>query len=125
VDARKNVMVDVWLRRTGSIPRATTMFVHLVRRAPSAPGPLPSETYDYFNADHQVVGGSFYLSDAPEGALVHDAFGAHVDGAVPGTYDVWVGFGDVSGRKGRSGVREPGAARVSESRVLVGTFDVR
>jgi hypothetical protein len=45
-DARRNVTVDVWLRRTGSIPRATTMFVHLVRRAPPDAAPLAKDTYD-------------------------------------------------------------------------------
>ena len=98
------------------------MFVHLERRKEEAP--VPKEQEEFFNADHQVVGGSFYLSDTPEGALVRDAFGVHLDKAAPGTWDVWVAFGHVSGRKGRSLVTSPGAATVSDHRVRIGTFVV-
>lgn len=121
-DGRGNILAEVFFRRTGSFPKATTMFVHVERRKDQ--GPVPKEREDFFNADHQVVGGSFYLSDAPLGKLVHDAFGVHLDKAASGTWDVWVAFGDVSGRKGRKRVVEPGKATVSSDRVKVGTFVV-
>jgi hypothetical protein len=126
---QKNMSFDVYLRRTGSIPRATSMFVHVVRRPgqepvpPPKPGqPAPRES---FNADHQVVGGSFYLSDAPAGELVHDAFGVHVGSAAPGEWDVWLGFGHVSGRKWRARVADSGGAPVEDERVRIGSFVVR
>lgn len=121
-DARGNVLAEVFFRRTGRLPRATTMFVHVERR--NEQGPVPPEREDFFNADHQVVGGSFYLSDAPQGKLVHDAFGVHLDRAASGTWDVWIAFGDVSGRKGRKRVVDPGKATVSSDRVKAGTFVV-
>jgi hypothetical protein len=123
-DAHKNVMVDVWLRRTGSLPKATSMFAHFERRGQS-PAILPKDTYDFFNADHQVVGGSFYLSDAPEGALVHDAFALHVDKAYQGDWDVLIGFGHVGGRRGRSKVVSPGTAQVKDDRVVAGSFEAK
>jgi hypothetical protein len=110
----------VYFRRLAHIPRATTMFVHIERRKDQPP--VPKDQEGFYNADHQVVGGSFYLSDAPEGRLVHDAFGAHLDKAASGTWDVWVAFGDVSGQKGRSRVIEPGKATLSNDRVRLGTF---
>ncbi|MDB5221180.1 MAG: hypothetical protein JWO86_9107 [Myxococcaceae bacterium] len=119
-DEHHNLLIEVYFRRLDHIPRAMTMFVHLERRKDLPP--VPKDKEDFYNADHQVVGGSFYLSDAPEGRLVHDAFGAHVEKAGSGTWDVWVAFGDVSGQKGRSRVVEPGKATVSSDRVRVGTF---
>ena len=122
-DEHQGLLVEVYFRRTAKIPRSTAMFVHLERRKDEPPAAEKHE--DFYNADHQVVGGSFYVSDAPEGALVRDAFGVHVDKAASGTWDVWVGFGHVSGKKGRSLVTAPGDATVSAHRVRVGTFVVR
>lgn len=121
-DEHQNLLVEVYFRRLASIPKATTMFVHLERRKEETP--VPKDHEEFFNADHQVVGGSFYLSDTPQGALVRDAFGVHIDKAAPGTWDVWAAFGHVSGRKGRSLVTSPGAATASDHRVRIGTFVV-
>lgn len=121
-DAHQNLLVEVYFRRLALIPKATAMFVHVERRKEEAEAPKDRE--EFYNVDHQVVGGSFYLSDAPQGALVRDAFGVHIDKAASGTWDVWVAFGHVSGRKGRSLVTAPGAATVSDHRVRIGTFVV-
>jgi hypothetical protein len=123
LDEQQNLLLEVYFRRTGFVPKATTMFVHLERRKDEPPAAKDFE--DFFNADHQVVGGSFYVSDAPQGALVRDAIGVHIDKAASGTWDVWVAFGHVSGRKGRSLITSPGAATVSDHRVRIGTFVVR
>jgi hypothetical protein len=119
-DEHQNLLIEVYFRRLAHIPRATTMFVHIERRKDEPP--VAKDQEGFYNADHQVVGGSFYLSDAPEGRLVHDAFGAHLEKAARGTWDVWVAFGDVSGRKGRSRVVEPGKSTVDADRVRIGTF---
>ncbi|MDB4943198.1 MAG: hypothetical protein JWP97_2732 [Labilithrix sp.] len=122
------VSLDVYLRRTGRVPRSTTMFVHLERRGgkverPTKGADKPRDSF--YNADHQVLAGSFYLSDAPAGRLVHDARGVRLKDAESGTWDVWVAFGHVSGARGRAAVTSPGAATVSENRVRIGTFTVR
>ena len=119
-DDLDNLVLDVYLRRTGPVPRATTMFVHLERRPDQAPAPPKRESF--YNADHQVVAGSFYLSDAPEGRLVHDAHGVHLKEPARGVWDVYVAFGHVSGRQGRAKVTDPGTATVDANRVRIGTF---
>lgn len=131
-DRFRNVSIDVFFRRTAALARTTAMFVHVVRRDGQPPPAEPikekrskDDPTDFFNADHQVVGGSFYLSDAPEGALVDDAFGVHLGKAVPGDYDVWVSFGHVSARRGRAHIVEAGHAEINEERIKVGSFVVR
>jgi len=116
-------VLEVYLRRTGALPRATTMFVHLERRG--APGEvLPKKKGGFYNADHQVIAGSFYLSDSPEGRVVHDVRGVHLKEAAPGTWDVYVAFGHVSGQQGRAKVVTPGAATIDADRVKIGTFTI-
>jgi hypothetical protein len=130
-DALKNLAIDLFVRRTGALPRTTAMFVHVLRREGQEPLPPGNKDKDpkdrerdFFNADHQVVGGSFYLSDAAEGAVVHDAFGVHVGKAAKGDYDVWLGFGHVSGRRGRAKILEPGTAATNEDRIRIGSFTI-
>lgn len=132
-DGYSNVAIDLFLRRTGPIARTTGLFVHVLKRGVELPSAGEkrkkskgeNDPIDFFNADHQVIGGSFYLSDALEGATVQDSFGVQLKNAAPGDYDVWVGLGHVSGRRGRSDVVDHGAAVVEDSRVRVGSFVVR
>lgn len=128
-DHLQNITLDVYFRRTGAVPRTTAMFAHVIRREGQEPIPPPEnqkeKPLDFFNADHQVVGGSFYLSDSPEGYTIHDAFGIHVGKAARGEYDVWLGFGHVSGRRGRAKVIEPGKTTVNDNRIKIGSFVVR
>jgi hypothetical protein len=134
-NALSNVGVDLWLRRTGPIPRTTGMFVHVIRRGEGGEDPLEESKMekdkdkprDFFNADHQVVGGSFYLSDAPEGYIIHDAFGLQVGKGARGIFDVWLAFGHVSGRRGRSKVIqvEGPNTKVNDDRVRIATFVLR
>jgi hypothetical protein len=124
-----NITLDVYFRRTGVLPRTTGMFVHVTRREGQEPIEKSEKdkekSPEHFNADHQVVGGSFYLSDSPLGYVVDDAFGVHVGKAARGAYDVWLGFGHVSGRRGRSKVIEPGKTTVNDDRIRIGSFVVR
>ena len=127
-DRLANVTLDLYLRRTGPLPRTTGVFVNVERRAGREPVVETNDkekTEDHFNGDHQVVGGSFYLSDAPLGQVVQDSFGVHLGNAMPGRYDVWLGFGHVSGRRGRAKVTEPGKTTVDDNRIRIGSFVVR
>jgi hypothetical protein len=99
------------------------MFVHVERR--ESDGPPGKDQSAFFNADRQVLAGSFFLSDAPVGALVHDSFGVHLDKAAPGTWDVWIAFGHVGGRGARAKLTSAPAALVDQDRVRVATFRVR
>ena len=126
-DQLGNLVIDTYLRRTGKIPRSETMFVHVERRKGEKSPKKDKDKKDlssFFNADHQVLAGTFYLSDAPEGRLVHDARGVHIKDAEPGVWDVWVAFGHVAGNQGRAHVTSPGAGTVSDDRIRIGTFVV-
>jgi hypothetical protein len=96
-DRLDNVPFELWLRRTERMPRTTAMFVQLLLRGAAEPVPV--------TADHQVVGGSFFLSEAPMGVLVRDAFAVNMKKAARGTYDVWLSFGHVAGKKERERAR--------------------
>jgi hypothetical protein len=128
-DSLGNITFDVYLRRTGPLSRTTGMFVQLRRRDGQEPVPPKGENdkepREVLNADHQVVGGSFYLSDSPIGYVVHDAFGININKAARGEYDVWLGFGHVSGRQGRAKVVEPGKTIESDNSIRIGSFVVR
>ncbi|MBS2019632.1 MAG: hypothetical protein JST00_42615 [Deltaproteobacteria bacterium] len=118
------VTVELYLRKSGTLPRSSTMFVHFVRRKEGNP-PLDKEKDkekdDFYNADHQVVGGSFYLSDVPNGPLIRDAFGLAIKPKMArGTWDVFVAFGQVTGRAGRVKIVDPGKATIDADRVKVG-----
>jgi hypothetical protein len=95
-DEVMNVRVDVYFRRTGPVTRDGAIFAH-VRRRKDEPLPPLSERgprrETYHNLDHHVIAGTFYLADAPEGQLVHDAFGVNLAKSAPGAWDVTVGFG--------------------------------
>ena len=54
--------------------------------------------------------------------LVHDAVGIHLKEPARGIWDVYIGFGHVSGQQGRAKVTDPGTAIVSDDRVRIGTF---
>lgn len=128
-DGYRNVDIDLYFRRTGAIPHPTGMFVHLARTPGQEPIPAPElgkdAKRDFWNGDHQVVGGSFYIADAPQDTEIHDALGVHLKNAARGHYDVWVSFGHVSGKKGRAGVIEKGSAEVNDNQVNVGSFVVK
>jgi hypothetical protein len=122
LDEVQNATIEVYLRRMGKIPRATSMFVHVLRASGEPDAPEGRDAF--FNLDHQVVGGSFFLSDAPLNVTVRDAFGVNLTKAASGTWDVWIGFGDVSGKRGRVPVVHPGAAVVRDGLIKIRTFVV-
>lgn len=131
-NVNQNIKLDLWLRRTGPIPRTTGMFVRVIRRDPDTGEPMDEalrdrdkDKRDTFGADHQVVGGSFYLSDAPENILIHDAFGLQVGKGARGQYDVWLGFGHVSGRRGFAKLASHPDLAVHDDLVRVASFFLR
>ena len=119
-DRLGNVGVDLWLAREAPISRDITMFVRFQRREGE---PAPDNEHDtFYNRDHQVLAGSFYLADAPKEQLVHDVIGVNMGKAAKGTWDVWVAFGHFSGKGGRWPVST--TATVDADRVRVGTFTI-
>ena len=118
LDGRKNVAIELYLERTGYIPHSTTMFVHLVRRKDQ--GPVPKGLEGFFNADHQVMSGSFFLSDMPEGKLMRDVFGSHLGKGASGVWDIWIAFGHVSGGRGRVKLLDAGKSEGRDDMLKIG-----
>ncbi len=123
-DAFGSVTVELWLRRTGPVPRTTSLFAHVERadREHAAKRSEGEKRTDHINADHQVVGGSFYLSDAPLGEEIHDTFGVNLEKLVPARYEVRLAFGHVSGKRGNLAVLHAEGA-VDGGWLVLGTFD--
>jgi len=114
LDALETLPIEVYLRRTGRMPRTTAMFVRVVRRGDPEGKPIA--------LDHQVVGGAFFLSTSPKDVLVRDTVAVSLHGAARGTYDVWIAFGHVAGKRGY--VAAAGRDAV-ERRVRIGAFELQ
>ncbi len=98
---------DLYWKVTGQVARSTAIFVHVVPKR----GNLVT-------LDREVIGGTFFLSDAPRGVVLRDVFGS---GALePGRYEVYAGLWDPSSGK-RFAVTSKGA---SDNRVRIGEFEL-
>jgi hypothetical protein len=114
LDADGVASFELYWRVTGRVPRAVGVFVHLM--PPVGNG---------INADHELVGASLSLADAPRGKLLRDAFSVDMTRAPRGTWQMYTGLWHASGGGERVRI-EPGASvPVSEDRALVGTFEPR
>jgi hypothetical protein len=106
-------MVLYW-RVTGPVPRSAGVFVHL-------PGPEGSKRK---NADHAVLGGTFFLREAPRNTLLRDAFAVSTKDWEAGEWKVLVGLWHAGGDGSRIGARGPDGRPLTESRVEAGAFTV-
>jgi threonine/homoserine efflux transporter RhtA len=94
------------------------MFVHVRRK--KGQGDVPKGKDDFVNADHQIMGGSFFLSEIPEGAEVRDVFGANLAKGASGIWEIWIAFGHVAGDRGRIAVKSTGNSVVQDDMVKLG-----
>ncbi len=106
-------MVLYW-RVTGPVPRSAGIFVHL-------PGPEGSKRK---NADHAVVGGTFFFRDAPRDTVLRDAFWVSTKDWEAGKWEVLVGLWHAGGDASRIGAKGAGGKALPEDRVSVGSFTV-
>ncbi len=67
-DADGFVNVELYWRIEGPLPRSLGIFVHL-----QGPGGQSK------HSDHEVIGGTYFLKQAPKHALLRDAFSVHID----------------------------------------------
>ncbi|SES85972.1 hypothetical protein SAMN05443572_101396 [Myxococcus fulvus] len=105
-------MVLNW-RVTGPVPRSVGIFVHIV----AADGRR-------LGADHDVVGGTWFFTDAPKDTLLRDAFSVSTRGWPQGEWTVMVGLWHAGGDQSRVPLLEAQGRPVSDGRVAVGTFTV-
>jgi hypothetical protein len=113
-DAEGLVRMVLYWRVTGPVPRSAGVFVHL-------PGPEGSERK---NADHAVVGGTFFFRDAPRDTVLRDAFWVSTKDWGAGQWEVLVGLWHAGGDGSRIGARGTDGKQLSEDRVSVGSFTV-
>lgn len=111
-DAEGLMHLALYWRVTGPVPRTAGVFVHL-------PGPEGSKRK---NADHAVLGGTFFLSDAPRDVLLRDAFSVSTKDWEAGGWQVLVGLWHAGGDGSRIGVRGAEGQPLHESRVEAGAF---
>lgn len=112
-DASGVTSLALYWKVTGPVPRSAGIFVHLV-----GPGGLRH------GADHPVVGGTYFLAEAPRGELLRDAFSVSTRDWPPGEWRVLVGLWHAGGDGSRIEVLGADGRPVSEGRVSVGTFTV-
>ncbi|MFP2911490.1 hypothetical protein ACLESD_41985 [Pyxidicoccus sp. 3LFB2] len=113
-DAEGLVHMVLYWRVTGPVPRSAGVFVHL-------PGPEGSKRK---NADHAVLGGTFFLREAPRDVLLRDAFAVSTKDWEAGAWQVLVGLWHASGDGSRLGARGADGQPLHESRVEAGAFSV-
>lgn len=113
-DAEGLVHLVLYWRVTGPVPRSAGVFVHL-------PGPEGSKRK---NADHAVLGGTFFLREAPRDVLLRDAFAVSTQDWEAGEWKVLVGLWHASGDGSRLRARGADGRPLHESRVEAGTFTV-
>jgi hypothetical protein len=110
-DAANVVPVELYWRTTGPVPRSIGVFVHFE----------PARGREV-TADHQAIGASLFLSEAPTGQLLRDAFGVQLP-AGGGTWRMYVGLWHAGGDQDRVPV-DAASVPVVEHRVLVQTFEL-
>ncbi len=107
-DADNVTRFDLYWRVTGSVRRSAAIFVHVVPKKG-----------DFVTLDREVLGGTFFLADAPRDVVLHDVFGSGT--FEPGHYEVYAGLWDPSSGE-RIAVKRGGG---SDNRVFVGAFDLK
>ena len=113
-DAEGFVHMALYWRVTGKVPRSAGVFVHLS-------GPEGSQRK---SADHAVLGGTFFISEAPRNTLLRDAFAVSTKDWEAGEWKVLVGLWHASGDGSRIGGRGPDGKPLTDSRVEAAAFTV-
>jgi hypothetical protein len=113
-DAEGIVHLALYWRVTGPVPRTAGIFVHLS-------GPEGSKRK---NADHAVLGGTFFFREAPRDTLLRDAFAVSTRDWEAGEWKVLVGLWHAGGDGSRLEARGADGQPLHESRVEAGAFTV-
>ncbi len=109
-DAQGNWPLRVYFRVEGDVPRSVGVFAHVV---PATGRPR--------SADHEVIGASVFLANAPRGEVLRDAFA--VTPLPRGPFRLVVGLWHVSGDGSRVPVRDAGGLPVRDDAVELATFE--
>lgn len=113
LDPVGNARFELYWKRQGPVSRDVGVFVQLEGQRVWKP------------LQHQAIAASMYFSDLPGGQLVRDAFSVNLGGNQGRPIKVYVGLWRMSGDQSRVAVTDPGKAKASKNRLLVGTLDLR
>jgi NAD(P)-dependent dehydrogenase (short-subunit alcohol dehydrogenase family) len=100
--------VELYWRVGGRVPRSVGVSAQF-----EAPGRHPVV------ADHLAVASSFYLSDAPRGRIVRDAFSVRPPAALDAGWTLWVGLQHVTANGEMIAPASPGRAELAENRLKI------
>ena len=106
--------IELYWRVDGDVPRSVGVFVS-----------LRDSKGRVIQADHEVLAASVFLSGAPRGQVIRDAFSVKLGQHLSGSWRMSVGLWHVSGDRSRVPIREAGALELREHSVMVGTFELR
>ncbi|MBC7172521.1 MAG: hypothetical protein H5U40_08855 [Polyangiaceae bacterium] len=101
--------IRLYFHVEGDVPRSVGIFVHVI----TPRGRLVS-------LDHEVVGASVFLADAPKGKVLRDATAMLPGG--PGGYRLRVGLWHASGDRSRIPIRDSGGLPTEDDWVELGVF---
>ncbi|PKN54529.1 MAG: hypothetical protein CVU56_26005 [Deltaproteobacteria bacterium HGW-Deltaproteobacteria-14] len=109
-DAEGMLRGELWFRITGGVPREVGVFAHIEQG-----GRVVRE------ADHEVLGGTWFFANAPRDVILRDAFTVMVDRRAPGTFTLFAGLWNISGDKRRVPmISHAPTAEVRDDRVRLG-----
>jgi hypothetical protein len=112
-DGRRQMDIDLYVRRTGELSPNLGLFVFLRPRGKRSE-----------HGDHNTISGIVYLPRLRQGQLAHDAFRVAVPDDSLGTWEVRVGFWNEHGDHARRKVRSSRGAKIVDNAVVVGRFEV-
>jgi hypothetical protein len=112
-DGRRQLEIDLYLRRTGELSPNLGLFVFLRPRGKRSE-----------HADHNTVSGIVYLPRLRQGALARDGFRVAIPDDSIGTWEVRVGFWNENGDDARRKVFFSQGVKVIDNAVVIGRFEV-
>jgi hypothetical protein len=101
----------LYFRVQGPVPRTLGVSVHFV-----------SNKRRTHNADHQVIGSTLYLSEAPRGVLLRDAFSRNLQSKPGERWKMYISLWHASGDRKRVRIRSAEGVQTNNDRALVGAF---
>jgi len=101
----------LYFRVQGPVPRSLGVSVHLMSNKKRAN-----------NADHRVIGGTLYLSEAPRGVLIRDAFSRYLQSKSDERWKIYVSLWYAAGDRKRVRIRSAEGVQTHDDRALVGEF---
>jgi hypothetical protein len=112
-DENGEVPVELYWQVSGDVPRTIGIFVHVV-------GPGKGH-----NADHEVLGGTWFFKNAPRDRLIRDAFWLNASDWEAGEWRVLLGLWHASGDQTRVPITDRHGVPLEGRYAVLGTINVK